>query len=47
MLWHASVRCVRFALGGVLCLIGAAGSFFLRLGVRIVHPADRRFVGRR
>jgi hypothetical protein len=47
MLWHVSVRCVRFAVGGVFCLIGAAGSFLLRLGVRIVDPADRRFVGRR
>jgi hypothetical protein len=47
MLWHALVRCIRFATGGIFCLLGAAGLFLLNLGERIVHPADRRFVSRR
>lgn len=40
----AILRCMRFSVAAVLCLIGLIGSCCRILGQRIAHPDDRRFL---
>ncbi len=47
MIAGAVLRCLRFLVGGLLCLIGLIGDSCRLVGVRIAHPRDRRFLPRR
>ena len=40
------LRCVRFALASMLCLLGFIGSCARALGMRIAHNDDRRLLKR-
>jgi hypothetical protein len=40
----AILRCVRFAVGGALCLVGFVGGCCGALGLRIAHPEDRKLL---
>ena len=41
------VRCLRFAVAGVLCLVGLIGSCCFGLASRIAHRDDRKLLFRR
>ena len=41
------VRCLRFAVAGVLCLIGLVGSCCYGLAARVAHRDDRKLLFRR
>ncbi len=47
MICAGILRCLRFALAGVLCLVGLVGSCCFGLASRIAHRDDRKLLFRR
>ncbi len=44
MLARSLIRLIRFALAAAFCLVGLIGACAREIGLKLVHPNDRRFL---